>query len=216
MLYTNQGLLGKIPDNMIQGVFEGETLAAAMSASFALNATRLPIGKPFWVIGGGLVSLANDRGETITNRDGQPMAFPVLLIRFVKKNGEKAPKPCKATELPDATHRYPDSVVATTKDQLAVADEQIFVSTVARDVRDAVDADNQYIRIVHTGVVAEAARAAQAANENNEKALIRICKAIYAIQDKDKPWVLESHDCAKLARDGHRYPAIYVNMVPTP
>lgn len=211
MLYTNQGLLGKIPDNMIQGVFEGETLAAAMSASFALNATRLPIEKPFWVIGSGLVSLANDRGETITNRDGQPMAFSVLLIRFVK-NGEKAPKP----SMPDATHRYPDDVVATTKDQLAVADDKIFVSTVARDVRDAVDADNQYIRIVHTGVVAEAARAAQAANESNEKALVRICKAIYAIQDKDKPWVLESRDCAKLARDGHRYPAIYVNMVPAP
>lgn len=201
---------------MIQGVFEGETLAAAMSASFALNATRLPINKPFWVIGGGLISLANDRGETIMNRQGTPMAFPVLLVRFVVKKGEKAPKPCKVNELPDKTHRFPESVIATTADQLNVAVDTIFLSTVARDVRDAVDANNQYTRIQHTGIVAEAARTAQTANMNNEAALISICNAIYAVQDKDQPWILESKDCAKLARDGHRYPAIYVNLLPAP
>lgn len=201
---------------MIQGVFEGETLAAAMSASFALNATRLPINKPFWVIGGGLVSLSNDRGETIMNRQGTPMAFPVLLIRFVVKKGEKAPEPCKANELADKTHRFPENTIATTNEQLKMADDTIFLSTVARDVRDAVDANNQYTRIQHTGIVAEAARTAQASNMTNELALTSICKAIYTMQDKDQPWILESNDCAKLARDGHRYPAIYVNLLPAP
>lgn len=201
---------------MIQGVFEGETLAAAMSASFALNATRLPINKPFWVIGSGLVSLANDKGETIMNRQGTPMAFPVLLIRFVANKGEKAPKPCNVNELPDKTHRFPESVIATTAEQLKVSDDTIFLSTVARDVRDAVDANNQYTRIQHIGIVAEAARAAQGSNMTNETALVSICKAIYAVQDKEQPWVLESNDCAKLAHDGHRYPAIYVNLLPAP
>lgn len=216
MLHADFGLSAKIPDNMIQGNFERENLSAALSASFALNATRLPVNKPFWVIGSGLVSLQSDSGETIMNRNGTPMSFPVLLIRLVKASGEKAPTSCSANALPNKTQRFPESVVATTADQLREAEDTLFVSTVARDVRDAVDANNQYVRIAHTGVVADAARAAQAANYTNEAALVAICKAIYAVQDSDKAWVLKPRDCTKLTRDGRRYPTIYVDMVPAP
>lgn len=146
------------------------------------------------------------------NRDGSPMPFPVLLIRFAKK-GDTAPTKCAANKTPTNKQRYPAEVVT---DKIPEGDgivsETLFLSTITRDVRDAVDESNQFVRIQHTGVAADAARAAQAANDTNEKALVRVCKAIYAMQDEGKCWVLKPNDCAKLTRDGRRYPAIYVNL----
>lgn len=212
MLYTNQGLLVKIPDNMIQGVFEGDAFAAVLNATYALSATRLPVNKPFFVVGSSIVSLKNDKGEMIMNRDGNPMPFPVLLIRFAKK-GDSAPTKCAANKVPTKVQRFPAEVVtATIPRGEGVVNETLFLSTITRDVRDAVDAENQFVRIQHTGVAAEEARAAQAANDTNEKALVRICTAIYAVQDTGKCCVLKPNDCAKLSRDGRRYPAIYVNL----
>lgn len=197
---------------MIQGVFEGEAFAAVLNATFALSATRLPVNKPFFVVGSSIVSLKNDKGEMIMNRDGSPMPFPVLLIRFVKK-GDTAPTKCAANKTPTNKQRYPAEVVtATIPTENGVVSETLFLSTITRDVRDAVDESNQFVRIQHTGVAADAARAAQSANDTNEKALVRVCKAIYAIQDEGKCWVLKPNDCAKLTRDGRRYPAIYVNL----
>lgn len=197
---------------MIQGFFEGEAFSAVLNATFALSATRLPVNKPFFVVGSSIVSLKNDKGEMIMNRDGNPMPFPVLLIRFANK-GCSAPTKCAANKVPTKVQRFPAEVVtATIPAGEGVVNETLFLSTITRDVRDAVDAENQYVRIQHTGVVAEAARAAQAANDTNEKALFRVCKAIYAMQDDGKCWVLKPNDCAKLTRDGRRYPAIYVNL----
>lgn len=197
---------------MIQGIFEGETLAAVLNATFALSATRLPVNKPFFVVGSSIVSLKNDKGEMIMNRDGSPMPFPVLLIRFANK-GDSAPTKCAANKVPTKVQRFPAEVVtATIPTEDGVVSDTLFVSTIARDVRDAVDESNQFVRIQHTGVAADAARAAQTANDTNEKALVRICKAIYAMQDTGKCWVLKPNDCAKLTRDGRRYPAIYVNL----
>lgn len=197
---------------MIQGFFEGEAFSAVLNAAFALSATRLPVNKPFFVVGSSVVSLKNDKGEMIMNRDGNPMPFPVLLIRFANKGGS-APTKCAANKVPTKEQRFPAEVVtATIPAGEGVVNETLFLSTIARDVRDAVDAENQYVRIQHTGVVADVARAAQAANDTNEKALIRVCKAIYAMQDEGKCWVLKPNDCAKLTRDGRRYPAIYVNL----
>lgn len=197
---------------MIQGFFEGEAFSAVLSATFALSATRLPVEKPFFVVGSSIVSLKNDKGEMIMNRDGNPMPFPVLLIRFANK-GDSAPTKCAANRAPTKVQRFPAEVVtATIPAGEGVVNETLFLSTITRDVRDAVDAENQYVRIQHAGVAADAARAAQAANDTNEKALVRVCKAIYAIQDADKCWVLKPQDCAKLTRDGRRYPAIYVDM----
>ena len=198
---------------MIQGVFEGEALSVVLNATFALSATRLPINKPFFVIGSSIVSLKNDKGEMIMNRDGSPMPFPVLLIRFAKK-GDSAPSKCQTNKTPTNKQRFPAEVVtATIPTGDGVVSETLFVSTIARDVRDAVDEANQFVRIQHTGVAADAARAAQAANDTNEKALVRICKAIYDVQDANKCWILKANDCAKLTRDGRRYPAIYVDLV---
>ena len=194
---------------MIQGVFEGDAFSAVLNATFALSATRLPVNKPFFVVGSSIVSLKNDKGETIMNRDGNPMPFPVLLIRFAKK-GDSAPTKCAANKVPTKAQHYPPEVVTATIP--TEVDETLFLSTITRDVRDAVDAENQFVRIQHTGVAADAARAACAANDTNEKALVRVCKAIYAMQDEGKAWVLKPNDCAKLTRDGRRYPAIYVNM----
>lgn len=197
---------------MIQGFFEGEAFSAVLNATFALSATRLPVNKPFFVVGSSVVSLKNDKGEMIMNRDGNPMPFPVLLIRFANKGGS-APTKCAANKVPTKVQRFPAEVVtATIPAGEGVVNETLFLSTITRDVRDAVDAENQYIRIQHTGVAADAARAAQAANDTNEKALVRVCKAIYAMQDDGKCWVLKPNDCAKLTRDGRRYPAIYVNL----
>lgn len=197
---------------MIQGIFEGEALSAVLNATFALSATRLPVNKPFFVVGSSIVSLKNDKGEMIMNRDGSPMPFPVLLIRFAKK-GDTAPAKCQANKQPTNKQRYPAEVVtAKIPEEDGVVSDTLFISTIARDVRDAVDESNQFVRIQHTGVAADAARAAQAANDTNEKALIRICKAIYAVQDTGKCWELKPNDCAKLTRDGRRYPAIYVNL----
>lgn len=197
---------------MIQGFFEGEAFSAVLNATFALSATRLPVNKPFFVVGSSVVSLKNDKGEMIMNRDGNPMPFPVLLIRFANKGGS-APTKCAANKVPTKVQRFPAEVVtATIPAGEGVVNETLFLSTITRDVRDAVDAENQYIRIQHTGVAADAARAAQAANDTNEKALVRVCKAIYAMQDNGKCWVLKPNDCAKLTRDGRRYPAIYVNL----
>lgn len=146
------------------------------------------------------------------NRDGNPMPFPVLLIRFAKKGGS-APTKCAANKVPTKAQHYPAEVVAATiPAEDGVVSETLFLSTITRDVRDAVDAENQFIRIQHTGVAADAARAAQAANDTNEKALVRVCEAIYAMQDEGKAWVLKPNDCSKLTRDGRRYPAIYVNL----
>lgn len=197
---------------MIQGVFEGEAFTAVLNATFALSATRLPVNKPFFVVGSSIVSLKNDKGEMIMNRDGTPMPFPVLLIRFVKK-GDTAPAKCPTNKTPTNKQRYPAEVVAAKIPEVdGVVDDTLYVSTITRDVRDAVDESNQFVRIQHTGVAAEAARAAQADNATNEKALVAICKAIYAVQDGGKCWVLKPNDCAKLTRDGRRYPAIYVNL----
>lgn len=196
---------------MIQGVFEGDAFAAVLNATFALSATRLPVNKPFFVVGSSIVSLKNDKGEMIMNRDGNPMPFPVLLIRFAKK-GDSAPAKCAANKTPTNKQRYPAEVVTDKIPEGGVVDETLFLSTITRDVRDAVDAENQFVRIQHTGVAADAARAACAANDTNEKALVRVCKAIYAMQDEGKAWVLKPNDCAKLTRDGRRYPAIYVNL----
>ena len=197
---------------MIQGVFEGDAFAAVLNATFALSATRLPVNKPFFVVGSSIVSLKNDKGEMIMNRDGNPMPFPVLLIRFAKK-GDTAPAKCAANKVPTKTQRFPAEVVAATiPTGDGVVSETLFVSTITRDVRDAVDERNQYVRIQHSGIAADAARAAQSANDTNEKALVRICKAIYAVQDTNKCWVLKANDCAKLTRDGRRYPAIYVDL----
>nr|DAU96993.1 MAG TPA: hypothetical protein [Bacteriophage sp.] len=197
---------------MIQGVFEGDAFAAVLNATFALSATRLPVGKPFFVVGSSILSLKHDKGEMIMNRDGSPMPFPVLLIRFVKK-GDSAPSKCQASRQPNNKQRYPAEVVtATIPTEDGVVNETLFLSTITRDVRDAVDETNQFVRIQHTGVAADAARAAQAANDTNEKALVRICKAIYAVQDTGKCWILKANDCAKLTREGRRYPAIYVNL----
>lgn len=197
---------------MIQGFFEGEAFSAVLNATFALSATRLPVNKPFFVVGSSVVSLKNDKGEMIMNRDGNPMPFPVLLIRFANKGGS-APTKCAANKVPTKVQRFPAEVVtATIPAGEGVVNETLFLSTITRDVRDAVDAENQYVHIQHTGVAAEAARAAQAANDTNEKALVRVCKAIYAMQDEGKCWVLKPNDCAKLTRDGRRYPAIYVNL----
>lgn len=197
---------------MIQGVFEGDAFAAVLNATFALSATRLPVNKPFFVVGSSIVSLKNDKGEMIMNRDGSPMPFPVLLIRFAKK-GDSAPAKCAANKTPTNKQRYSAEVVT---DKIpegdGVVNETLFLSTVTRDVRDAVDESNNFVRIQHTGVAADAARAACAANDTNEKALVRVCKAIYAMQDEGKAWVLKPNDCAKLTRDGRRYPAIYVNL----
>ena len=182
---------------MIQGVFEGDAFAAVLNATFALSATRLPVNKPFFVVGSSIVSLKNDKGEMIMNRDGNPMPFPVLLIRFAKK-GDSAPAKCAANKTPTNKQRYPAEVVT---DKISEGDgvvsETLFLSTITRDVRDAVDAENQFVRIQHTGVAADAARAACAANDTNEKALVRVCKAIYAMQDEGKCWVLKPNDCAK-------------------
>lgn len=197
---------------MIQGFFEGEAFSAVLNATFALSATRLPVNKPFFVVGSSVVSLKNDKGEMIMNRDGNPMPFPVLLIRFANK-GNSAPTKCAANKVPTKVQRIPAEVVtATIPTGEGVVNETLFLSTITRDVRDAVDAENQYVRIQHTGVAAEAARAAQAANDTNEKALVRVCKAIYSMQDDGKCWVLKPNDCVKLTRDGRRYPAIYVNL----
>ena len=199
---------------MIQGVFEGEAFAAVLNATFALSATRLPVNKPFFVVGSSIVSLKNDKGEMIMNRDGSPMPFPVLLIRFAKK-GDSAPMECAANKVPTKVQHYsPEVVTATIPTEDGVVNETLFLSTITRDVRDAVDAENQFVRIQHTGVAADAARAAQAANDTNEKALVRVCTAIYDMQDEGKCWVLKPNDCAKLTRDGRRYPAIYVNLEP--
>lgn len=197
---------------MIQGIFEGEALSAVLNATFALSATRLPVNKPFFVVGSSIVSLKNDKGEMIMNRDGSPMPFPVLLIRFAKK-GDTAPAKCQANKAPTNNQRYPAEVVTSKNpEEDGVVSDTLFVSTIARDVRDAVDESNQFVRIQHTGVAADAARAASAANDTNEKALVRVCKAIYAVQDGGKCWELKPNDCAKLTRDGRRYPAIYVNL----
>lgn len=197
---------------MIQGVFEGDAFAAALNATFALSATRLPVNKPFFVVGSSIVSLKNDKGEMIMNRDGKPMPFPVLLIRFAKK-GDSAPTKCASNKVPTKVQRFPAEVVtANIPEGDGVVSEVLFLSTITRDVRDAVDESNQFVRIQHTGVAAEAARAAQAENATNEKALIRVCNAIYSKQDEGKCWVLKPNDCAKLTRDGSRYPAIYVNL----
>ena len=196
---------------MIQGVFEGDAFAAVLNATFALSATRLPVNKPFFVVGSSIVSLKNDKGEMIMNRDGNPMPFPVLLIRFAKK-GDSAPAKCAANKTPTNKQRYSAEVVTDKIPEGGVVDETLFLSTITRDVRDAVDESNQFVRIQHTGVAADAARAACAANDTNEKALVRVCKAIYAMQDEGKCWVLKPNDCAKLTRDGRRYPAIYVNL----
>lgn len=197
---------------MIQGFFEGEAFSAVLNATFALSTTRLPVNKPFFVVGSSVVSLKNDKGEMIMNRDGNPMPFPVLLIRFANKGGS-APTKCAANKVPTKVQRFPAEVVtATIPAGEGVVNETLFLSTITRDVRDAVDAGNQYVCIQHTGVAAEAARAAQAANDTNEKALVRVCKAIYAMQDAGKCWVLKPNDCAKLTRDGRRYPAIYVDL----
>ena len=196
---------------MIQGVFEGDAFAAVLNATFALSATRLPVNKPFFVVGSSIVSLKNDKGEMIMNRDGSPMPFPVLLIRFSKK-GDSAPAKCAANKTPTNKQRYSAEVVTDKIPEGGVVDETLFLSTITRDVRDAVDESNQFVRIQHTGVAADAARAACAANDTNEKALVRVCKAIYAMQDEGKCWVLKPNDCAKLTRDGRRYPAIYVNL----
>lgn len=146
---------------MIQGVFEGEAFSAVLNATFALSATRLPVNKPFFVVGSSIVSLKNDKGEMIMNRDGSPMPFPVLLIRFAKK-GDSAPAKCAANKTPTNKQHYPAEAVA---DKIpegdGVVSETLFVSTITRDVRDAVDETNQFVRIQHTGVAAEAARAAQ-------------------------------------------------------
>lgn len=195
---------------MIQGVFEGDAFSAVLNATFALSATRLPVNKPFFVVGSSIVSLKNDKGEMIMNRDGSPMPFPILLIRFAKK-GDSAPVKCAANKIPTNKQRYSAEVVID-KIPEGIVSETLFLSTITRDVRDAVDAENQFVRIQHTGVAADAARAAQAANDTNEKALVRVCKAIYAMQDDGKCWVLKPNDCAKLTRDGRRYPAIYVNL----
>lgn len=201
---------------MIQGVFEGNAFAAVLNATFALSATRLPIDKPFFVVGSSIVSLKNDKGEMIMNRDGSPMPFPVLLIRFAKK-GDSAPSKCAANKVPSKVQRFPAEVVtATVPTEDGVVSDTLFLSTITRDVRDAVDEANQFVRIQHAGVAADAARAAQAANDTNEKALVRVCKAIYALQDAGKCWELKPNDCTKLTRDGRRYPAIYVDMVPAP
>lgn len=147
------------------------------------------------------------------NRDGSPMPFPVLLIRFAKK-GDTAPSNALPGKTPTNKQRYPAEVVtATIPTEDGVVDDTLFLSTISRDVRDAVDAEHQFVRIQHTGVAADAARAAQAANDTNEQALVRVCKAIYAIQDKGKCWVLSPKDCVKLTRDGRRYPAIYVDLL---
>ena len=197
---------------MIQGVFEGEAFSAVLNATFALSATRLPVNKPFFVVGSSIVSLKNDKGEMIMNRDGSPMPFPVLLIRFAKK-GDTAPAKCAANKVPTKTQRFPAEVVAATiPTGDGIVSETLFVSTITRDVRDAVNEANQYVRIQHSGIAADAARAAQSANDTNEKALVRICKAIYAVQDTNRCWVLKANDCAKLTRDGRRYPAIYVDL----
>ena len=196
---------------MIQGAFEGDAFAAVLNATFALSATRLPVNKPFFVVGSSIVSLKNDKGEMIMNRDGSPMPFPVLLIRFAKK-GDSAPAKCAANKIPTNKQRYSAEVVTDKIPEGGVVDETLFLSTITRDVRDAVDESNQFVRIQHTGVAADAARAACAANDTNEKALVRVCKAIYAMQDEGKCWVLKPNDCAKLTRDGRRYPAIYVNL----
>ena len=180
---------------MIQGVFEGDAFAAVLNATFALSATRLPVNKPFFVVGSSIVSLKNDKGEMIMNRDGSPMPFPVLLIRFAKK-GDSAPTKCQANKVPTKTQRFPAEVVtATIPTGDGVVSETLFVSTITRDVRDAVDERNQYVRIQHSGIAADAARAAQSANDTNEKALVRICKAIYAVQDTNRCWILKPNDC---------------------
>lgn len=198
---------------MIQGVFEGDAFTAVLNATFALSTTRLPVNKPFFVVGSSIVSLKNDKGEMIVNRDGNPMPFTVLLIRFAKK-GDSAPTKGAVNKVPTKAQRFPAEVVAATiPEGEGVVDETLFLSSITRDVRDAVDAENQYVRIQHTGVAADEARAAQAANDTNEKALARVCKAIYAVQDAGKAWALKPNDCAKLTRDGRRYPAIYVNMM---
>ena len=197
---------------MIQGVFEGDAFAAVLNATFALSATRLPVNKPFFVVGSSIVSLKNDKGEMIMNRDGSPMPFPTLLIRFANK-GDSAPTKCAANKVPTKVQRFPaEAVTATIPTEDGVVSDTLFVSTITREVRAAVEAENQFVRIQHTGVAADAARAAQTANDTNEKALVRICKAIYAMQDTGKCWVLKPNDCAKLTRDGRRYPAIYVNL----
>ena len=197
---------------MIQGVFEGDAFSAVLNATFALSATRLPVNKPFFVVGSSIVSLKNDKGEMIMNRDGNPMPFPVLLIRFAKK-GDSAPTKCAANKVPTKVQHYPAEVVtATIPAENGVVNETLFLSTITRDVRDAVDAENQFVRIQHTGVAADAARAVCAANETDEKGLVRVCKAMYAMQEEGKCWVLKPNDCAKLTRDGRRYPAIYVNL----
>ena len=182
---------------MIQGVFEGDAFAAVLNATFALSATRLPGNEPFFVVGSSIVSLKNDKGEMIMNRDGSPMPFPVLLIRFAKK-GDTAPAKCAANKVPTKVQRFPAEVVAATiPTGDGVVSETLFLSTITRDVRDAVDERNQFVRIQHSGVAADAARAAQAANETNEKALVRFCKAIYAVQATNKCWILKANDCAK-------------------
>ena len=142
---------------MIQGVFEGDAFAAVLNATFALSATRLPVNKPFFVIGSSIVSLKNDKGEMIMNRDGNPMPFPVLLIRFAKK-GDSAPAKCNKT--PTNKQRYPAEVVTDKiPEGNGIVSETLFLSTITRDVRDAVNESNQFVRIQHTGVAADAAPA---------------------------------------------------------
>ena len=74
------------------------------------------------------------------NRDGNPMPFPVLLIRFVKA-GDSAPAKCAANKTPTNKQRFPAEVVtATIPAADGVVSETLFLSTITRDVRDAVDA----------------------------------------------------------------------------
>lgn len=200
---------------MIQGYYEGQTLSEVLKSAFALSAIRLPVNRPFWVIGGGLLTLSNEKGEAIMGMNGKPLPFPVLLLRFVKTDKEAAPKAEAKGERPTAKSgkRFHAETIAATKEDFGIADDVLFLSTVCRDVRDAVDNDNNFVRIAHTGIVAEEARSAQAEKLTNEMAVVKICKAIYAMQDNNKPWVLKPEDYTKLTRDGRRYQAIYVNMV---
>lgn len=48
---------------MIQGVFEGDAFSAVLNATFALSATRLPVNKPFFVVGSSIVSLKMIKGR---------------------------------------------------------------------------------------------------------------------------------------------------------
>lgn len=202
---------------MIQGYVAGENLAEVLNAAFALSATRLPIGKAFWVVGGGLLTLKDDDGNVIMDRNGKPKPFPVLLIRFRKTNDETAPAgAAKGTLTATSGKRLNHETIATKEDHFKVGDEVLFLSTICRDVRDAVDDKNHFMRLAHEGVVADTARAALAAADSNEKAITRICKAIYDLQDtrgNGKPWALVPKDCTKLTRDGRRYPAYFVDMV---